>query len=346
VTPGQRALFWLVFLTVVAGCCWGGRLIVGNIAAGPDYVNLHDCLTDDPGADPPYERVACDDAAAKYRALLVVEPTPRDGNPCLDVPGASRLYEISDDGDSKTVCLGTKDADPAKAANTARDGDCLRIGRGVEAERLDCKDPRANVKVLRRLTRVVIGVLEGYVDGPCADVPGTALRYVYQWHSDRSSSGGRTDNLPGEYVDLLFCVARVNEPPPAVPGAAYSCRFITRAGMLAAVRAAGGSEYIAVSGGTSGGRNPCVYSLVRETHRSDTVVLWFKVEDGWPPDKAEEFTVDGQPLAWRTSATGRGGDLYVDRPTGRLEIKILRDDPSKAREMAVAIYRAAARHLP
>ena len=67
----------------------------------------------------------------------------------------------------------------------------------------------------------------------------------------------------------------------------------------------------------------------------------------WPPRGTQEFDLDGTKSAWHDSIAGGGGTLYVDRPTGRFEIiLVVGNGVTAPRETAIAIYRAAAKHVP
>ena len=89
---------------------------------------------------PPYCRVSCDDAAAKYRVLAVADWTPFGANPCVDVPGASRLFELP--GDDKIVCIGEKDA---SSASTAANPACARRpSRSTVPPSRTCRSPTAS----------------------------------------------------------------------------------------------------------------------------------------------------------------------------------------------------------
>lgn len=340
------ALGLVLVLGLVGGVCGGGWLLVRQFVAGPDQANVDDCLEDDREARPPYRRVSCDDGAARYRVLAVEDWTAFGANPCVDVPGASRLFELPDD--DKIVCIGEKDADPMRSANIAREGDCLRMRRDGEAERLDCTDPQANFEVLRRLTDVVVSDLRAPGspdDGPCSDVPGVATRFAYQWRSEDVTP--RAPNLPGKHYDLVFCLARVNVPPPAVPDAPANCRFVTADDVLAAVNAVGGNRHTRGGPGQANGDAPCDYPLFKESGGHDVVNIEMTGSFDWPPaDEWEEFTLDGAMAAWHASSFGVGR-LAVARPGGNFNVVLSFDGGQPGmREAAVEIYRAAAPHLP
>jgi hypothetical protein len=332
----------VVAVVAVLGCLVGGVFAVRGYLGAPGRADVGNCLAD-AGGRPGYRLVDCDDQAARYRVLTVSEA---DGNPCVDVPGASRLYSIDD----KVFCVGRKDADPAKSANIAKNGDCLRIGRDVEAERLDCADPKANVKVLRRLTDVTYDVIPGVSEGPCADtdVPDTVLTYAYDWESDTPPNPHYSRR--GKHADLLFCLARINEPPPAVPDAHPSCRYVSGDAVLAAVNAAVGTRYVEVEASFAGD-GTCVYQIGSGRYLGGGIIsIKLNADTTWPPLDAEEFDIDGLKAAWETGSYGDPqsgrGHLYIDRQTGRFEIVLGFDTFAATRELAIAIYRAAAPHVP
>ena len=336
----------LVVLGIAGGLCGGGWLVVRYLAAGADNANVRDCLADDRGENPPYRRVSCEDDGARYRVLAIAERPSTGANPCVDVPGASRLFETT--RDNKTVCIGAKDADPARSANIARDGDCLRVVRDADAERLDCADPRANFEVLRRLTDVFVSDLRAPpgvpTDAPCSDIPATTTRYSFQWRSEDAAPRG--PNLPGRHFDLMFCLGRVHEPPPAVPNAPVSCRFVSADGVLAAVNAVDGKLHRSVSPGRPAAREACAYALFRHERGRDAVTIEMTGEFAWPPDNRQEFTLDGMKAAWRAGSLGVGY-LSVARPGGNFEVILVFESGYPfLREAAVEIYRAAAPHLP
>jgi hypothetical protein len=338
----------LVVLGLVAGLCGGGWLVVRYLAAGAEHAKVRDCLAEDRGESPPYRRVSCEDAEARYRVLLIAERPLTGGNPCVDVPGASRLFDRTED--DRIVCIGVKDADPAKAANIAKEGDCLRVVRDAGAERLDCTDPRANFEVLRRLTDVYVSDLRvpfGDDDSPCSDVPATTTRYSFQWRTEQSEDAAPSrPGLPGKHFDLMFCLGRVHEPPPAVPGATGNCRFVKPEDVLAAVNSVDGKQHDRVSPGRPAGPRGCTYALLRVDGGHDAVTLNMSGEFDWPPSAREEFTIDGLKAAWRANPVGVAY-LSVARPGGNFEIVLtFKTGYSYLREAAVAVYQAAEPHLP
>jgi hypothetical protein len=175
-------------------------------------------------------------------------------------------------------------------------------------------------------------------------VPGVATRFAYQWRSEDVTA--RLPNLPGKHYDLVFCLARVNLPPPAVPDAPANCQFITADGVLAAVNAASGNRYHSVGPGRASADGPCTYMLSKESGGRDVVEIEMTGIFDWPPPEWEEFTLDGAMAAWRAGSPGIGR-LSVARPGGNFTVVLTLDGGVRAlREAVVEIYRAAAPHLP
>jgi hypothetical protein len=341
------ALALLVVVGLVACVCGGGWLYLRNRKASPDNAQLHDCLAEDRGSTPPFRRVSCDDGAARYRVLEVADWMAFGPNPCVDVAGARRMFDTTDN--KKIVCIGDKDADPTKSANIARDGDCLRVVRDADAQRLPCSDPTTNFKVLRRLTDVFVSNLGpvpgGAPEGPCVDVPDTATQYAYQWRSEDESPKVAMPAL-GKHYDLLFCLARVHEPPPAVKNAKPNCRFISAEAVLAAVNAAGGDHHSHAAPVQTTGNGPCDYTLFRDAGGHDGIIVELTGNFDWPPPDHQEFTIDGVKAAWRSGATLPVGYLVVARPGGNFKLILTFTSAANLREAAVRVYRAAAPHLP
>ncbi|MFF5259170.1 hypothetical protein ACFY4C_09495 [Actinomadura viridis] len=184
---GGLAVLLVVALLVGGGGYWiwsQGRDHIDKVAAG-------DCLRESAGdQESPYRIVACDDPAAAYKALKLL-PLSKG---CRDVAGVSRQVG----NDANTVCLGEKDADPAKAVNVAKVGDCLSLG-GSQAQRVDCSSPQARYKVLLRRTNV----LEMNARRTCSSVPGAVSSYTWNMQST-----GKFGNLSRMNVDVLLCLGR------------------------------------------------------------------------------------------------------------------------------------------
>ena len=335
-----------VAVVVLVLCGVGTAVAVRSYLADPGRAEVGDCLAPDAGRPVPYRKVGCDDPEADFTVLTAAEA---DGNPCVDVPGASRLYTI----ERRTFCVGRKGLDPARAANVATDGDCLRIARDIETERRPCADPEANVEVLRRLTQVRVErsslpPLPGVPGkpGPCAEVERTELAYTYEWRSDPP----RAPVVPSfsvTTVDLMFCLARVNLPRTVAPDREQDCRYVTADALLAAVVATSGMQYTEINGSTAGPFG-CRFELTLGRHvPRDSIELRLSDEPRWPPDAEEEFDLDGAKAAWHLGSSGQVGTLSVARPIGRFEINLVSLGAwSKPRETAVAIWRLAAPHVP
>jgi hypothetical protein len=336
----------VVASVVLALCGVGAAVAIRSYLADPGRAKVGDCLAPDADRPVPYRKVGCDDPGAGFTVLTAAEA---DGNPCVDVPGASRLYTI----ERRTFCVGRKGADPARAANVAKDGDCLRIGRDIEAERRPCADPEANVEVLRRLTDVPVErssrpPLPGLPGkpGPCAEVERTELAYTYEWRSDPP----RKPVVPSfsvTTVDLMFCLARVNLPPAVASDQGQDCRYVTVDALLAAVVATSGMQYTEISGHLAGPFG-CTFELTLSASvPRDRIDLQLSAEPKWPPADGQEFDLDGVKAAWHLGVGGEVGTLSVARPIGRFEITLVSLGAlNQPRETAVAIWRLAAPHVP
>lgn len=341
-------LLGCAIIIVLAACLFsGGWLIVRHFTAGAGKATTNDCLADDKGADPPYRRVDCDAKAAKYRVLQIAGWSVSGPNPCVEVAGASHSYEQYGDGANKTICIGDKDADPATAANAAKVGDCLLVSRDRDALRTDCGDRRANFTVLRRLLDASVGGLSvpgSQSDGPCASVPGTVTTYGLQWRAVGPPVS--TMHVIGQHYDLLLCLKRVNEPPPAVATGPVNCRYLTPSGVLAAVNAVDGSRFQSAQITATTADAPCTYVLLGGGRR-DVVTIEMTGEMQWPPADHTELVIDGVKAAWQADPLGLGiGTLSVQRTSGRLEIGVKAGDGADVRGIAESVYRAAAPHVP
>ena len=107
--------------------------------------------------------------------------------------GTSQTVEVSDD---KVLCVAELDADPGKAVNGAKVGDCLTI-RGDEAERSAC------VSGSRRVLDIVKNQLRSTGGGAdlayeCAASSGAEQVYGWTPESVPPSPVGR--------YDLVFCL--------------------------------------------------------------------------------------------------------------------------------------------
>lgn len=340
---GCQLLVVAAVLVLAACVCGGGWLILRHRSADPASAEVNDCLADDPGAEPPFKRVDCDDKAARYRLRQIAGWSVSGPNPCVEVPGATRSFEHYGDGANSTYCLGDKDADPATSINTARPGDCLLVSREHDAVRVECSDQRANFTVLdRRLDLVVSGIrIPGSPsDAPCAGVPGTVTTYGLQWRTLGPPVAAAP--MPGKHYDLMLCLRRVHEPPPAVATGPANCRYVTPEGLLTAANSVTGNRYRTARINATTGDAPCTYVLLHGAGGNDVVEIEMTGDLQWPPERATQFTIDGADAAWRDE-----GVLMVARPTGRVEIRLaIRSSRTDGRAIAEAVYRAAAPHLP
>jgi hypothetical protein len=157
-----------------------------------DNAKVGDCVRDAPESKTaPYRIAPCGDTAAGYKVLALL---PTDGS-CLDVAGASRSVST----DEHHVCLGRKGVDPARAVNVAKEGDCLDVTSGGDPQRVDCADPKATRKVLKRVTKV-----PGFqVKGTCAQVAGADTSYSWSWETSGDPTG-----TAGLIADVVLCLGR------------------------------------------------------------------------------------------------------------------------------------------
>jgi hypothetical protein len=184
--PGRkvplRAILSVVVLVIVAGGAW--FLNRNNV----ENANVGDCASyDASNTNNMYKVVDCADAAAKYKVLTISDSST---DSCKEVAGASRSWSVN----KKTVCMGEKGADPQRAVNVAKEGDCLAI-KGNDALKTDCGVAEATDKVLKRLTNVS----EAGADAACQDVQGTESYYTWQWTSDNAGASSLT-------YDVLLCL--------------------------------------------------------------------------------------------------------------------------------------------
>jgi hypothetical protein len=181
----------VVLLLVLAVGGGGGYLLWAKDKDSLNRAKEGDCLRETrDDKESPFRIVACGDAKAEYKVLKL---KPRSAD-CKDVAGAQRAAF----NDDNNVCIGDKDADPAKAINVAKEGDCVSMSGG-EAQRVDCSAPDAQYKVLKRLT----DVLEINAKSACNGVAGAETAYQWNWQSD-----GQFSNLSRMNVDLILCLGK------------------------------------------------------------------------------------------------------------------------------------------
>jgi len=176
-------------------------LVLGGVGAyfGIQYLNRYDvdhaavgdCVRDNDSDDVPYKLAECGDAAAKYEVFGVLK-TGADKS-CRQVAGATRAFD-NEDG---YVCIGPKGADPQKSINIAVEGDCLAM-TGEQPQRLECGDPQAEYKILKRLENVATFKVARI----CEDVAGAEKTYSYNW----KSSGG--PDLSGVTTQVVMCLGK------------------------------------------------------------------------------------------------------------------------------------------
>jgi hypothetical protein len=152
--------------------------------------SVGDCATYEEGAEEPYTKADCNDAAATFVVLKVVDGDEE----CKDVPGAER--SISKDGGSE-ICFGIKGVDPNTSINVAQEGDCLAVV-GNDAVRTECTSAEATHEVLRRLTDVSTAATD-----PCEDLEAYTDSYSWSWVSDTGP------DLSGLRSDVLLCLSQL-----------------------------------------------------------------------------------------------------------------------------------------
>jgi hypothetical protein len=191
----KKRTLWISLLVLTSLLAVVAGLVLYSMSLDRDHIDnakVGDCVRDAPDSRTEKYRIApCADAAAGYKVLALL---PANSS-CLDVAGASR----SVDTDEHSVCLGRKGLDPAKAVNVAKEGDCLDVISGGDPQRVDCADPKATKKVLKRVTRV-----PGFqVKGTCAQVPGADTSYSWSWETSGDPTG-----TAGLIVDVVLCLGR------------------------------------------------------------------------------------------------------------------------------------------
>ena len=140
------------------------------------------------------------DTTATLEVLATIEAG--DDLECKDVDGATASWEqfIGTSGSGTEICMGPKGADPARAINGAKTGDCLAIV-GDAAERTSCDASDANYEVLSRLDDVST-LSEATA---CDNVPGTTVYYTWSWVETRTTGV----SLPNLNIDVVLCLAEV-----------------------------------------------------------------------------------------------------------------------------------------
>lgn len=172
----------LVALAVTAGLVLRGQ----NVATA----GVGDCLHLDQ-SEQSFVRRDCGAADADHRVLAVTDGT----RACIEVVGTTRTIDVN----ARVLCVGEKDADPARAVNGAKVGECLTVS-GQDAERAPCgSGSRPILKILKNQLRSTGGGAD--LAFTCQDVDGA--EQVYAW---------TLDSVPPQPVgryDLIFCLGPV-----------------------------------------------------------------------------------------------------------------------------------------
>ncbi len=188
---GKKKLSGLISVIVLV--LIGGGIFAANYFTSRndiDNAGVNDCAIYEEGADTPYKKADCSDAAATFVVLKIVNGDEE----CKDVAGAER--SITTDGGGE-ICFGLKGVDPATSLNVAQEGDCLAVV-GNDATRADCSSADATHKVLRRLTDVSTAAAD-----PCEDLEDYTDSYSWSWVSD---SGPDLSSLRS---DVLLCLTQL-----------------------------------------------------------------------------------------------------------------------------------------
>lgn len=168
-----------------------GLLLSGCGDSGPSPMRAGDCARRD-GDE--FVAVSCGSAEATHVVLRSLDRA--DAN-CRDVAGVTNAY--FEPGGSAQLCLGAKGADPALAANTAQEGDCLTDSMRPPVRKLPCADPQAIYRVVKRTSGGLVGLA-------CDGVAGSLARYT--WSLELVGDAAR--KLPHFGSDVVFCLADKN----------------------------------------------------------------------------------------------------------------------------------------
>nr|WP_280330396.1 hypothetical protein [Nocardia wallacei] len=148
-----------------------------------------DCMRETATA---FVEVPCGSATATH---VVLERLPGADADCRPVPGVYNAYQDYTGNGVTKVCLGVAGRDPANGINTARPGDCVRVGEGIKGERVPCSSPGA-LRVLARFDTAPVA------QQTCAGIPGTTK--ISGW---RLKMVGLNINPPGQgNFDAVFCL--------------------------------------------------------------------------------------------------------------------------------------------
>jgi hypothetical protein len=289
------------------------------------------CVGDHAGAKPPYRTVPCAQPAAKYVVLAVFDRTAL----CQDVAGASLAFTVG----RKKLCLGQKGVDPATAINVAKEGDCVELplppNGGEAPRRLDCSDPAANLRVLKRLTAT------SKFDDPCEEVPGYVRSYSWNWQDLDPRYF-----VPDAIIDVTLCFGLKEEPKPSQPpgpdDAGSPCRLVTAEEMAAAVSTAAGRTYSVRSRelkSTANTNDACVY---RFTTGEDHIEMWVRRPHRFPAGTGDEtLTVGGVPALYGPGEGNRVLSVFHPNANVAILVRIARAGDSLSKRIAIGIFAVA-----
>ncbi len=145
------------------------------------------------GEDRTFNVIDCDEADAKYTVLALKEYGSPSG--CREVPGTTLALQ-----EDAQICLGPKGADPAKAMNGAKVGDCVEYV-GEDLFLTGCDDPQATQEVFLVLTNVD----SDEVSSTCDNVRNATTAYTWELES----AGSELDSvkaLEELIVGLVICL--------------------------------------------------------------------------------------------------------------------------------------------
>ncbi|MFI5845987.1 hypothetical protein ACIA8K_40415 [Catenuloplanes sp. NPDC051500] len=140
-----------------------------------------------------YNVIDCDEPDATYTVLKLKDYGSSSG--CTTVPGTT--VQLQEDS---LICLGPKGADPSKAMNGAKIGDCVEYA-GSERYLTDCDNPQATQQVYMVLTNVDSDKVQSRCDGV------RNATSAYTW--ELQSTGGELDSVKAIdelTVSLVVCL--------------------------------------------------------------------------------------------------------------------------------------------